>query len=84
MFAFVQPTNPIFEITLCDHFWSAKPIGGDDTRAGTLVHEMSHFVNVGGTQDPAYGRKNAIALTDEVEIGNAENYEHYGESLVPS
>ncbi|KAI8810290.1 hypothetical protein BJ742DRAFT_801274 [Cladochytrium replicatum] len=84
MFAFVQPTNPIFEITLCDHFWSAKPIGGDDTRAGTLVHEMSHFVTIGGTQDLAYGRKNAIALTDEVGIGNADNYEYYGESLVPS
>ena len=40
-YAYVYPTQP-YQIYVCNAFWSA-PNTGTDSKAGTLVHEMSHF-----------------------------------------
>ena len=45
-YAYVYPTRP-YEIFVCRAFWSA-PNTGTDSKAGTLVHEMSHFNIVAG------------------------------------
>src|SRR6185295_20128626 len=59
-YAYVYPTQP-YKIYVCGAFWSA-PLNGTDSRSGTLVHEMSHFDVVAGTEDWAYGQTAAKSL----------------------
>ena len=54
VYAFVYSNQP-YTIHLCGAFWAA-PVTGTDSRAGTLIHEMSHFDVVASTNDWAYGR----------------------------
>ena len=48
-FAYVYPDQP-YKVYLCKSFWTA-PVSGTDSRAGTIVHELSHFNVVAGTDD---------------------------------
>ncbi|QRV92785.1 peptidyl-Lys metalloendopeptidase [Ceratobasidium sp. AG-Ba] len=59
-FAYVNPPSP-GKIYLCGAFWSA-PNTGTDSRAGTIVHENSHFTVNGGTDDHVYGQSSAKSL----------------------
>ncbi|MEH6437987.1 M35 family metallo-endopeptidase [Massilia sp. DD77] len=59
-FAYVYPVQP-YKIYVCEAFWSAA-ITGTDSRGGTLVHEMSHFDAVAGTDDHVYGQAGAAEL----------------------
>ncbi|MFT6711469.1 MAG: peptidyl-Lys metalloendopeptidase [Arenicella sp.] len=80
-YAFVTPSAPYF-ITLCGAFWSA-PVSGTNSRAGTIVHEISHFNVVAGTDDDAYGKQDtsdlAVSNPDEA-VDNADNYEYFSEN----
>ncbi len=80
-FAFVNRARP-FEINLCPAFWPA-PENGRDSRAGTIVHELSHFNQVVGTADFKYGQKDtallAVSEPDQAVI-NADNYEYFAEN----
>jgi peptidyl-Lys metalloendopeptidase len=52
---------------------------GFDSRAGTIIHENSHFDNNGGTDDYAYGQEDAQNLAKEdpeTAIQNADNVEY--------
>ena len=63
-------------------FWTA-PITGTDSRGGTLLHEMSHFTVVAGTDDWAYGQTAAGALagSDPARaVDNADSHEYFGEN----
>ena len=76
----MYPTQP-YKIYLCKVFWSAPAIGRD-SKMGTLIHEMSHFNVVAGTDDYVYGATGAhsLALTDPVKaIDNADNHEYFAE-----
>jgi peptidyl-Lys metalloendopeptidase len=53
-YAYVYPAQH-YKIYVCNAFWSA-PNTGTDSKAGTLVHEMSHFNVVASTDDWAYGQ----------------------------
>jgi peptidyl-Lys metalloendopeptidase len=80
-FAYVYSNQP-YKIYLCKAFWSA-PNTGTDSRAGTLVHEMSHFTVVAGTNDWAYGQTAAasLAITDVLKaISNADSHEYFAEN----
>ena len=80
-YAYVYPTRP-YEIFLCKVFWTA-PALGTDSKAGTLIHEMSHFNVVAGTSDYVYGQTGAsdLALTDPARaIMNADNHEYFAEN----
>ena len=55
-YAYVYPGNP-YEIYVCYYFFHAPNLGRDSA-AGTLVHEMSHFNVVAGTDDYVYGASN--------------------------
>lgn len=46
---------------MCNAFWSA-PVSGTDSKGGTIVHEMSHFNVVAGTDDIVYGQSGAKSL----------------------
>lgn len=80
-YAYVYSNQP-YKIYVCKAFWSA-PVAGTDSRGGTLIHEMSHFTVVAGTNDWAYGQAAArnLALTDEPKaISNADNHEYFAEN----
>jgi len=81
VYAYVYPTEP-YKIYLCGAFWSA-PLTGTDSRAGTLIHEMSHFNVVAGTDDWAYGQTaaKALAISDPVKaVDNADSHEYFAEN----
>lgn len=80
-FAYVYPDQP-YKVYLCKSFWTA-PVNGTDSRAGTIVHELSHFNVVAGTDDLGYGQANArnLASTDpQKALNNADNHEYFAEN----
>lgn len=80
-YAYVYPTRP-YEIFVCNAFWSA-PNTGTDSKAGTLIHEMSHFNVVAGTDDHAYGQSAAKSLATSNPtraLDNADNHEYFAEN----
>jgi peptidyl-Lys metalloendopeptidase len=80
-YAYVYPDRP-YKIYLCGAFWSA-PMTGTDSKGGTLIHEMSHFYVVAGTDDWAYGQTAAanLARTNPTRaLDNADNHEYFAEN----
>ncbi|MCS0630987.1 M35 family metallo-endopeptidase [Telluria mixta] len=80
-YAYVYPNQP-YTIHVCKAFWTA-PTTGTDSRGGTLVHEMSHFTVVAGTDDWPYGQTAAGALagSDPARaVDNADSHEYFGEN----
>jgi peptidyl-Lys metalloendopeptidase len=83
-YAYVYPNQP-YNIYLCQAFWSA-PLSGTDSKAGTLIHEMSHFNVVAGTDDVVYGQAGARDLADtnpDDAITNADSHEYFAENTPP-
>lgn len=83
-YAYVYPNRP-YEIYVCQAFWAA-PLTGTDSKGGTLVHEMSHFTVVAGTDDWAYGQSAAAALAvsnPARAIENADSHEYFAENTPP-
>ena len=80
-FAYVYPAQP-YNIYVCRAFWTA-PLTGTDSMGGTLLHEMSHFNVVAGTDDHVYGQSGAADLartSPEHAINNADSHEYFGEN----
>lgn len=80
-YAYVYPDD-FGRIYLCDVFWETTTTG-TDSRAGTLVHESSHFTKNGGTQDYVYGQSSAKSLAKSnpsEAIFNADNHEYFAEN----
>lgn len=83
-FAYVYPAQP-YTIYVCNAFWPA-PLVGTDSKGGTLLHEMSHFDIVAGTDDHVYGQQGAAELArtaPERAINNADSHEYFGENSPP-
>jgi peptidyl-Lys metalloendopeptidase len=75
-------SNDAYRIYLCSVFWQA-PVTGTDSRAGTIVHETSHFTVVAGTDDWAYGQSAAksLAISDPNKaVDNADSHEYFAEN----
>jgi peptidyl-Lys metalloendopeptidase len=80
-YAYVYPSQP-YTIYVCKAFWSA-PLTGTDSKAGTLIHETSHFTVVAGTDDWAYGQSAAASLAisnPSHAIDNADSHEYFSEN----
>ncbi len=80
-YAYVYPNQP-YNIYLCKAFWTA-PASGTDSKAGTLIHEMSHFDIVAGTDDVVYGQTGAknLAISDpNAAVTNADSHEYFAEN----
>jgi len=80
-YAYVYPNQP-YNIYLCKVFWQA-PLAGTDSQAGTLIHEMSHFDVVAGTDDFVYGQTGAKQLAIDAPndaVMNADNHEYFAEN----
>ena len=81
VYAYVYPDQP-YNIYVCGAFWSA-PASGTDSKAGTLVHEMSHFNVVAATDDFAYGQTACKALAQSnpsQALNNADSHEYFAEN----
>jgi len=82
-FAYVYPTDSSFTVYVCGAFWSAPNYVAYDSKPGTLIHEMSHFSVIGGTQDHTYGTSSAKDLASrqpDKAVNNADNHEYFAES----
>ncbi len=80
-YAYVYPNQP-YKIYLCNAFWSAANTG-TDSKAGTIVHETSHFTVVADTDDIAYGQSAAksLALSNPAQaVKNADSHEYFAEN----
>ncbi|CAE6500665.1 unnamed protein product [Rhizoctonia solani] len=80
-YAYVDPNVPT-KIYLCGAFWRA-PTTGTDSKAGTIVHENSHFVANGAVEDHVYGQGDAQALAKSnpaQAIMNADSHEYFAEN----
>ena len=80
-YAYVYPTQP-YKIYVCNAFWSA-PMTGTDSKGGTMVHELSHFNVVAGTDDHAYGQSAAASLAlsnPTTAVDNADSHEYFAEN----
>jgi peptidyl-Lys metalloendopeptidase len=80
-YAYVYANAP-YRIYLCNAFWAA-PNTGTDSRAGTIIHEVSHFTVVAGTSDYAYGQTAArsLAISNPARaVSNADSHEYFAEN----
>ena len=81
--AYVQPFLSD-TINLCPLFFDARL---DDTyKAGTIVHELSHFLRIAGTEDLAYGPTAAATLAQSSNtdaLQNADNYNYFATNNQP-
>lgn len=81
VYAYVYPDAP-YTVYLCGAFWQA-PLYGTDSKAGTLVHESSHFTVLAGTDDYVYGQSGAKALAisnPDHAVMNADTHEYFAEN----
>jgi peptidyl-Lys metalloendopeptidase len=80
-YAYVYSNQP-YNVHLCNAFWNAPNLG-IDSKAGTLVHETSHFTVVAGTSDYAYGTSACQRLANtnpKKAINNADSHEYFAET----
>ncbi|QRV92801.1 peptidyl-Lys metalloendopeptidase [Ceratobasidium sp. AG-Ba] len=85
VYAYVYPDTPGM-VYLCPQFWEA-PMVGVDSKAGTIVHENSHFYQNGGTEDHEYGQTGCRGLAEndpDKAIRNADSHEYFVEGLPSS
>ncbi len=81
VYAYVYSSRP-YDVFLCPAFRAAS-IGGTDSRAGTIVHELSHFTILADTDDHVYSQRGAqsLASTDpDNAISNADSHEYFAEN----
>ncbi|KAG9098536.1 hypothetical protein FRC06_006243 [Ceratobasidium sp. 370] len=60
LYAYVYPSS-YGTVYLCGYFWNA-PATGAGSRADTIIHEGTHFTQVLGTDDYAYGQSSCLSL----------------------
>ncbi|MCI5123016.1 MAG: hypothetical protein D3925_00695 [Candidatus Electrothrix sp. AR5] len=71
-------------IYLCSEFWKANR-GSWNSPGGVILHEVTHFDQVGPTHDYEYGVKKCknLAKTSPLKASwNADNYQYYGENVI--
>ena len=84
VYAYVYPSQP-YVIYFCGAFFRA-PLTGTDSKAGTIIHEVSHFDVVAGTDDVVYGQSGArnLAQTNpDAAVRNADSHEYFAENTPP-
>eukprot|EP01087_Luapelamoeba_hula_P015962 TRINITY_DN484_c0_g1_i1.p1 TRINITY_DN484_c0_g1~~TRINITY_DN484_c0_g1_i1.p1 ORF type:complete len:339 (+),score=47.95 TRINITY_DN484_c0_g1_i1:147-1163(+) len=78
VYAYVYPSDAKFTVYLCGLFWSLPA-----ERINTVVHEMSHFTALGGTDDYAYGKSACLSLAKRnpaQAARNADNVCYFSEA----
>jgi peptidyl-Lys metalloendopeptidase len=92
-YANVWPDDP-YVINLCYAFFGQPTIAGvvttsavfdNGTREGTIIHELSHFTAVAGTEDNCYGREvctDMAKVQGDLTRDNADSYQYFAEDVV--
>ena len=78
-FALVNSDDEFHTFLLGDPFWKDAKNGAKYSGA-TLVHELSHFEDIGHTIDFDYGEKQCLFLAQNYPnraLYNAENFERF-------
>lgn len=76
-FAYVDPYDKSHKINVGSLFFSSSN-KGIDSKIGTIIHEISHFKNVLGTEDHAYG-DDILDLNMIDSLKNADTLERFAE-----
>jgi len=83
-YAYVYPSDSTYTVYVCGAFWNAPTnTCSYDSKPGTIVHEISHFSPVAGTQDITYGTTNCqnLAKSNPANaVRNADSHEYLTES----
>ncbi|KAH7332650.1 hypothetical protein B0J17DRAFT_678371 [Rhizoctonia solani] len=82
IYAYVIIPGHFKEVYLCGAFWRA-PMEGTDSKAGTIIHEASHFPEYAGTADHVYGQGGCrdLARNDPNRAAmNADSHEYFAEN----
>jgi len=91
-YAFVDPDVP-YEVKLCANFFTMDTMkdltdesvhAGHGTRAGTFVHEISHFTMTAGTDDVCYSREDCMEMALDAPqdaVNNADSYQYFVEDV---
>lgn len=77
-YAYVYPVDTTQQVYICD-FTFKEPDYAEKVQ--TVIHELSHFNHIGGTNDNAYGEKNCIQLAQKDfkrAIKTADNVGYFG------
>lgn len=83
-FAFVYPSRP-YVIYLCNQYWRTSTTG-TDSKGGVFIHELTHFPEVFGSDDYAYGQSNCRSLArnnPNAAIQNGDSHEYFAENTPP-
>jgi hypothetical protein len=82
LFAFVHSDDP--SKIFVDQAFVTASVLGENSRPGTITHEMSHFKLAGGTKDIAYGVRKCKKLARQSPakaLSNADNFEFFVEGV---
>ena len=76
LLAEVYPLDCSYRIFVTDEFWKSEPTG-QDSKAGTIIHELSHFKDIGNTKDYVYKNLSRLFAKScpKDALNNAANYE---------
>lgn len=83
-YAMVLPDDSGHMIRLGNPFWEAEATG-HDSKAGILIHELSHFKDIGETKDYKYGDYECLKLAKfmpDRALYNADSFERFIESTI--
>jgi uncharacterized Zn-binding protein involved in type VI secretion len=81
-YAIVYNKDKSYRIFLGDSFWQLRTTGRR-SKAGVLIHELSHFKRIGDTKDHAYNEEGCLLLVkvDPVAtLHNADSFEFFIEA----
>ena len=75
-------SNQNYVINVCPLFFR-YPTSGTNSKAGVIIHEMSHFEVIAGTFDHEYGQSNTRNLarsSPQQAIDNADSFHYFSEN----
>lgn len=81
-YAYVFPNDPDLTVHLCSVFWQVSNSLQPDSQPGTIVHELSHFIVVGATDDHEYGPPACRQLAENEPnkaVNNGDSMEYFVE-----
>jgi hypothetical protein len=84
VFAYVNSEDTDHKVYLASQFWQASD-QPPDAQSGVIVHEVSHFKDVGATKDYKYGRERCEQLARDAPgfaLDNADSFEYYYEDYL--
>jgi uncharacterized Zn-binding protein involved in type VI secretion len=79
VYANSHPHDRFYSILLGDRFWKISPLS-KKSKAGLIAHELSHFKDIGTTEDFIYGHDRCLGLAEEypsLALYNAESFEYF-------